>query len=195
VDARKLVGDAVRGAGLDRFLEEWRPFERCRPGPIDERVADAVRAAGFSYMLTKAGFGAPRVVHRRDDFVALPSTAGQWDGWSPFYTVSRVGDLLEAERRLGAGGQPGWLVSTVDGPLWALPGEVWEHGAELHRIASLAAAGGRSGALVNVTPHVVARYARLLDERTRQSHAPDAGDRVESQPATWSGGGRAEAAG
>lgn len=168
-DARAVVGNAVRGAGLDRFLEEWRPFERSRPGPIDERVADSVRSAGFTYMFTKAGFGSPRVVHRRSDFVALPSTAGRWDGWSPFYTVSSVGDVQEAERRLSGAGEPGWLVSTVDGPLWALPGEVWEHGAELHRIASLAAAGGSSGALVNVTPHVVARYARLLDQRARQA--------------------------
>lgn len=185
-DVRAIVGDAVRGAGLDRFLEEWRPFERFRPGQIDERVAEGVRSAGFTYMFTKAGFGAPRVVRRRGDFVALPSTAGQWDGWSPFYTVSSVGDVLEAERRLSRAGKPGWLVSTVDGPLWALPGEVWEHGAELHRIAALAAAGGKSGALVNVTPHVVARYARLLDERAQRAegHPGAGGDRGESRPAT-----------
>jgi hypothetical protein len=55
-------------------------------------------------------------------------------------------------------------VSTVDGPLWALSGEIWEHGSVLYRIAQLAARGGRSERLVNVTPNVVARYARLLDD-------------------------------
>jgi hypothetical protein len=42
---------------------------------------------------------------------------------------------------------------------------MWEHGARLYKMARTAAAGGSSGELVNVTPHVVARYARLLADR------------------------------
>jgi hypothetical protein len=53
----------------------------------------------------------------------------------------------------------------IDSPLFALPGEVWEHGAQLHEVSSAVAQGGGSGELVNVTPHVAARYARLLAGR------------------------------
>ena len=72
---------------------------------------------------------------------------------------------MRAERRLLQARQPGWLVSNVDSPLWALPGERWEHGSRIYRMAALAARGGASGQLVNVTPNVVARYARTLERR------------------------------
>lgn len=168
-DLRSLVGRAVRGSNLEALFEARRPFDDQRPGALDESVADAVRAAGFSYMWSKAAFGRPTVLLRRGDFVALPLTAGNWDGWSPFYTAGDAKDVARAERRLVRGGRPGWLATTIDSPLWMLPGEVLEHGARLHRIASLVAAGGRSGRLVNVTPHVIARYARLLDEHVSAS--------------------------
>jgi hypothetical protein len=149
-----------------KLFDYTRPYEDRRPGALDKDVAEAVRSAGFDYMFTKACFGETRPALRRDDFVAIPFTAGRWDGWSPFYTLSHPRDLVRAERALDRRG-PGWLVSTIDGPLWALPGEVWEKGSVLHRIAKLAARGGRSGRLVNVMPNVIARYARLLGDRRR----------------------------
>jgi len=160
-----VVGSAVRTSGLASALEPRRPFDGRRPGGLDEEVVRAVRGAGLDYMWTKTGFGAARPALVDGDFVALPFTAGNWDGWSPFYTVGRVADLHRAERRLLRSGRPGWLASTIDSPLFALSGEVWQHGARLYEIAASAAAGGRSGRLVNVTPHVVARYARLLHGR------------------------------
>jgi hypothetical protein len=165
-DVRALGGAGVRRLGLERLFEERRPFELHRPGAANGAVAAAVREAGFSYMWTKAEFGHPRVVARQGDFVALPFTAGNWDGWSPFYTVASERDVLRAERRLLRSKRPGWLASTVDGPLWALPAELWERGAMLYRIAALLARGGRSGRLVNTTPEVVARYARVIDDRS-----------------------------
>jgi hypothetical protein len=116
-------------------------------------------------MWSKSGFGEPHVLRRDGSFVVLPFTAGNWDGWSPFYTVGDMRSLLRAERRLLSSGRPGWLATTIDTPLFALPGEVWEHGSQLHEIASAVTRGGKSGELVNVTPHVIARYARLLAER------------------------------
>ena len=116
-------------------------------------------------MWSKARFGKPAVVFHEDDFVALSLTAGNWDGWSPFYTVGSRGDLRRAERRLLRSRRPGWLVATIDSPLFALSGEVLEKGADLYRISEEVAQGGRSGRLVNVTPNVIARYARLLDAR------------------------------
>lgn len=164
-DVRALAGTLVRRTKLERLFAEQRPYERDRPGALDERVPEAVRQAGFDYMWTKTGFGRPRVVRRDGTFVALSLTAGNWDGWSPFYTVASARDLARAERRLRRTGGPGWLVGTVDSPLWLLSGELLEHGGRIHSLARLAAGGGRSGELLNVTPRVIARYARLLDDR------------------------------
>ena len=163
-DLRSLAGAAVRATPLERLLERRRPFDDARPGPFAPEVAQAVRDAGFGYMWTKAGFGRPRIAFRDGEFVALTLTAGNWDGWSPFYTVGSARDLERAERRLLRTRRPGWLVGTIDSPLWALSGEILEHGSGLHRIAALMARGGASGRLVNVTPGVIARYAVVLDE-------------------------------
>jgi hypothetical protein len=163
-DLRGLAGAAVRATPLERLFEPRRPFDDSRPGAFEPRVAQAVRDAGFAYMWTKAGFGRPRIAFREAEFVALTLTAGNWDGWSPFYTVGSAVDLKRAERRLLRTRRPGWLVGTIDSPLWALSGEILEHGSELYRIAELTARGGASGRLLNVTPRVIARYAVVLDE-------------------------------
>jgi hypothetical protein len=170
-DLRHLAGRITRRTGLDRFVEERRPYDHVRPGPFDTRVAEAVLGAGFSYMWTKANFGNPTVAWRDGDFVAMPFTAGNWDGWTPFYTLGSGHDVVRAERRLLRDGRAGWLASTVDSPLFAMSGEILEHGSVLYRMAELVARGGRSGRLLNVTPDVVARYARLLDDRRQEAGA------------------------
>jgi hypothetical protein len=162
-DARAVAGSLVRRSSLDRLFEPRRPFDDRRPGALDREVSEAVRSAGFSYMWTKTAFGRPHVALRDGEFIALTLTAGNWDGWSPFYTVGSARDLKQAERRLLREDRPGWLAGTIDSPLWLLSGELLEHGAELHRMADLTAGGGASGRLVNVTPGVIARYARLLE--------------------------------
>nr|WP_247893401.1 hypothetical protein [Azospirillum endophyticum] len=164
MDARRLIGNALRRYRLDRFYEAWRPYDRARPGPLRPEVAAAVHSAGFDYMWTKAGFGAAEAVVTDTGFVALPFTAGDWDGWSPFYTIRNTAQVRAAERRLTRGGRPGWLASNIDSILWMLPGEVLEKGRALFQVAQLVAGGGGTGTLVNVTPNTVARYARILEE-------------------------------
>jgi hypothetical protein len=164
VDLRRVAGAAVRRAGLERLFEPRRPFDDARPGALSTEVVAAVREAGFSYMWTKAGFGRPAVAYRDGGFAALTLTAGNWDGWSPFYTLGSARDLRLPERRLLRSGRPGWLVGTIDSPLWALSGEVLEHGSTLYRVAALTARGGTTGRLVNVLPRVIARYACVLGD-------------------------------
>jgi hypothetical protein len=143
-------------------------YDRARPGRFVASIAAAVQTAGLTYMWTMAGFDAPQVVHRDGDFVALSFTAGRWNGAPPFSTVASSVELRHAERRLLRRSEPGWLVGTVDPSSSPAAGDqMWEHGRRLHALVSEAACGGSSGELVNTTPHVVARYARLLDDRRR----------------------------
>jgi hypothetical protein len=163
---RERLRSRVRDSPLKGLFRSYRPYESFAPGPLSPELAEAVRESGFTYMLSKSGFGQPpRVLHQEDGFVALNYTAGQWDGWTPFETINDVRDLRRAERSLLARGRPGWLLGTVDTCLWAFSGELWHAGPGLEAIARFAAAGGNSGRLINATPRVVARYARLVGNR------------------------------
>ena len=161
----------LRGSRLKGLFSAYRPYEGFGPGPLSAELAATVQRAGFSYMLTKGGFGRPpEVLYRDGDFVALNYTAGQWDGWTPFETINHVADLRRAERSLLGRQEPGWLLGTIDTCLWAFSGELWHAAPGLAAIARFAAGGGATGKLINVPPRVVARYAKLLAGTDRVPH-------------------------
>jgi hypothetical protein len=163
----KYLRGRLRRSRLKALFSPYRPYEGFAPGPLSPEITSTVREAGFSYMLSKSGFGKePKIVHRQGDFVALNYTAGQWDGWTPFETINHVHDLKRAERSLLARRRPGWLLGSVDSCLWAFSGELWEGAPGLAAIARFIADGGASGRLVNVQPRVIARYARIIEARS-----------------------------
>ena len=157
----------VRDSPLGRYFAPLRPYESTRPAAASRAVLEAVRDCGFEYAVTKTAFGpVPRVVTGVDGLTVFNHTAGRWDGWSPFFTVNSLSDLVDAERHILGTGRPGWVVGAVDTCLWTFTGPVWERGTELLALCRWAANGG-AGRLVNVTPRTVARYARLLQETGR----------------------------
>ncbi len=161
---RHRLRTQVRDSQLRALFSAYRPYENDAPGPIAPGLASVVREAGFTYMLSKSGFDQPpHIVHRDGDFVALNYTAGQWDGWTPFETINTVRDLRQAEKTLVGRDRPGWLLGGIDTCLWAFSGELWHAASGLAEIARFIAKGGSSGKLINVTPRVLARYARIVD--------------------------------
>lgn len=156
----------VRESPIGSLFEPIRPFDEMRPGGPRRDILEAVRDAGFEYALTKSSFGeAPTVATGVDGLTAVNYTAGRWDGWTPFETVNELGDLEDAERKLLRAGRPGWLLGGFDACLWTFSGHVLDRGRELLEMCRWTAAGGGSHRLVNVTPHTLARYARVLAER------------------------------
>ena len=167
---KRRVGAWARAHGLDAMLAPYRPYEHFAPGELRPDIVDAARDAGLRYLFSKAGFGEPpRALSVDDRFIAMNYTAGRWDGWTPFETINSLHDLRSAEKRLLARREPGWLVGTLDSCLWTFSGPIWQRGAALHAMATYLAGGGDSGRLVNVTPRVVARYARRIKELRGQA--------------------------
>ncbi|MBI2954660.1 MAG: hypothetical protein HYY30_10125 [Chloroflexi bacterium] len=166
---KQKLGRSIRGTKLASFFEEYRPYDFYRPGRIQENVVHAVKSAGLEYMFTKSGFGSAHVQYLDERFVALNYNAGRWDGWTPFLTINDVSDLKSAEGIALRSATPGWIVGTVDSCLWTFGGSLWERSNRLLDIARFVATGGDSSKLVNVTPHTLARYARLIEERRSNS--------------------------
>jgi len=160
------IKSAIRHAGLMNYFEAYRPYEFYRPGPIRKEVIETVKSTGLQYMFTKSGFNTvPEVKYLDDHFIAMNYTSGQWDGWTPFETINDVSDLKKSEKELLKRKKPGWIVSTIDSCLWTFGGEFWKKGSKLFDIAQFCAKGGMNGKLVNVKPHTIARYARIIHEQ------------------------------
>ena len=161
--ARPSLRTRVRESPLGGLFDPIRPFDETRPGGPRRSILEAVRAAGFEYALTKSGFGEPPTVATGVwGLTVINYTAGRWDGWTPFETINDLGDLKSAENVLLRAGRPGWLLGGVDTCLWTFSGHVLDRGRALLEICRWVAAGGGSGRLVNVTPHTMARYAKVL---------------------------------
>jgi hypothetical protein len=157
------IGKFIHEFGFMKFFEAYRPYEFYRAGPIRKDIIEAPKSVGLKYMFTKSGFNAdPEIKYVDEDFIALNYTSGQWDGWTPFETVNNITDLKKSEKILLKRNKPGWIVSTIDSCLWTFSGEFWKRGSKLYDIARFCAKGGNSGRLINVKPHTVSRYARII---------------------------------
>lgn len=73
---------------------------------------------------------------------------------SPFVRVTTREDLDTAPNT-----RPGWMLGTLDAPVISFGPYIWRHGERFVKIAEFMTKGGR---YVNVLPHTIARYARLL---------------------------------
>jgi hypothetical protein len=159
--------DRIRAVGsLLRRPRNWRlaarPYWDWRPTSVTQPLLDSVSRCGFQYAISKTHHGWPAVIDIRPQFIAINHTAGVWEGWSPFVDLRSLDDLLIAERKLVRRRRPGWLLSSIDTCLWTFSYHQWERGTELKEIGEVLAQGGDTGELLNVTPEVVARYARVL---------------------------------
>ncbi|MFX0133845.1 MAG: hypothetical protein ACFFDN_09380 [Candidatus Hodarchaeota archaeon] len=157
---------SILNAGLMKNFEPYRPYESFQASTIKKDIIETAKSVGFKYMFTKAGFNTnPEVKYLISNFIALNYTAGQWDGWTPFETTNDVSDLRKSEKFLLKGKKPGWIVSTIDACLWTFSGEFWKKGSKLFEIAEFCAQGGKSKKLINVKPHTISRYARIIADR------------------------------
>jgi hypothetical protein len=117
-------------------------------------IYTAVEECGLDYFLSSVLPGRNQLVHA-GNMVALNQTSRSHCLGSPFVRVTTVEDLKEGAIVLS----PGWMLGTLDSPVISFNPYIWRHGTRFMQIADWLMQGG---AIVNATPHTVARYARLL---------------------------------
>jgi hypothetical protein len=151
---------------LDILLR--RPFVRrvARPNNyVNERFMEALTKSGFEYVVSLSSLGKPEVTFRKENFLAINYTAGQWTGVSPYVVIDSAENLKSAEKVIARSGKPGWILSAIDSPLWLYSKPVWRSGHKLWEIINYMKTIGVSKKLVNVTPHTIARYAKTLQDK------------------------------
>lgn len=146
---RALAGESAIPRGYYAFMDA--NLATLSPGP--RGLYNAVAASGLDYFVSSAQPGRNRIVHRQDNFVVLNQTPRSVASASPFARVTTVEELLEAPPV-----RPGWMIATLDAPVIAFNPYIWRHGSRFMAIVDWL----RAGQVVNVLPHTVARYARVL---------------------------------
>jgi len=111
----------------------------------------------LEYFVSSALYGRNRVLYQKGRFTVINQTLanGKHNAFSPFL---RFID----ESHIGDASSPGWLLGAKDTPVVAFSPHVWAEGAtKFMKIVERLT----QGKCVNVTPHVIARYAALLEKK------------------------------
>lgn len=158
----QIAGKAFAPTGVYCFLDVPGPEFNATNQPLWE----AIREAGFEYVVTSAHFGQPRIVYRHGAFVVLNQCGRSHYPYSPFVRVSKPEELAAVERRLAEADRPGWLIGVLDSPIFGYTAYL-SHGdpfgkVRLAEFFDYIRTGGVTGRVVSATPRTISRYARLL---------------------------------
>ena len=165
-EARRRIAELVGEEGAPRGVYCYLDAFPGRWEQRNEALWRAIAKAGFSYLVSTVSCGRSEVLLREGDFVVLSQCGHLTYPASPFARVDSPDEMAECERRLAEEGRPGAIVAVLDSPIYAYPvylsfGDPFNH-RRLGEFFDYLKGGGVTGKLVNATPHVVARYARLL---------------------------------
>lgn len=172
-DARQIISKV---AGANSLPKGHYPFlDTIKDYPHSESVFgrakkfepsfEAVIEAGFEYSISYASPGKPKVIHKSESFIAINHTNKHWFPCSPFNVMSNLSEIKRIEIDLTSKRKPGWIIVALDTPFWLFPYYRWEKSSKLFDIASYILRGGVTGKLTNTTPHVISRYAKILDDK------------------------------
>jgi hypothetical protein len=172
MEAKRIISKKVGGnfwpKGYYPFLDATKDY------PYSKSVLKLINNAdppfktfeelGFEYSISYLSPGKPKVLFKSDNFIAINHTSKQWHPYSPFLVMSDLHEIKKLERSLALKRKPGWIIASLDSPLWMFSYYQWERSNKLFDMASYVSRGGATGKLINTTPHVISRYARILDK-------------------------------
>ena len=148
---KAIAGQTGVPSGYYAFLDaDLCTLSRTRP-ELWEAIADA----GLEYIVSSACPGLNRILWEKNQCVAMNQSCRVVQPASPFVRLSGADDCKSASAR-----SPGWIIVVQDAPVIAFNPYIWEDGANFMRLVRWLKDGGR----INVTPNVIARYARILSE-------------------------------
>ena len=148
---RAIAGDAGTPRGYFAFCDtDIATLTTLRPD-LYAVAADV----GLAYFISSALPGRNRILAQQNGCIVLNQSCRTVVTGSPYVRINGLEGFNTAPWLA-----PGWLIATLDAPVVAFLPHIWRDGTQTMRIFDALNAPGN----VNVTPHVVARYAHILDE-------------------------------
>lgn len=164
----KIAGSKFMPKGYYPFLDAIKDYPYSKS--VLNRVSNAepsfktIAELGFEYLISYLSPGYPKILFKSNNFIAINHTSKQWHHYSPFLVMSDLNEIKNLEKRLCSSKKPGWIITSIDSPLWMFSYDHWQKSNKLFEIFSYVLHGGATGKLISATPHTISRYARLLEE-------------------------------
>jgi len=146
---------AVTGYSVPTGYYAFLDADLCTLSKTRPDVWQAIADAGLAYIVSSTAPGLNRILWENDNCLVLNQSCRVVQPASPFVRLSGYDDWKSATPR-----SPGWIMVVQDAPVVAFNPYIWEEGANFMRLARWLKDGGK----INVTPNVIARYARILRE-------------------------------
>ncbi len=130
---------------------------------------EAIRRQGFKYVISSVEHGKNKVLYQNDDFIVINQAGSKMYPYSPFIRVKEFWEMEEVMKDLESNNKPGWVLGAVDLPLYGYSpylseGHKWGYFVRLNEFFNYVNEKQESGKVISVTPHVIARYARMINE-------------------------------
>jgi hypothetical protein len=117
----------------------------------------AIGESGMDYFVTTSWPGRNRVAYLDDNTITINHTPRTLFTGSPFVRAN----IMEMMKHCSPISSPGWLLTAIDSPVHAFAPYIWQKGHHMIEIADYLM---NTPNFINVTPHTIARYARILLE-------------------------------
>ncbi len=146
------LGEAVP-KGFYAFMDSDLKTHQQRP----VELWNAIASCGFDYIISSAAPGRNEILHENAGCVVLNQTSKTICTGSPYVRITTVEDVNESSPLVA----PGWFIGTLDAPVISFNPYIWRHGSRFMDIVDRIT----SSRFINVTPHVIGRYASILKKK------------------------------
>lgn len=155
-DSLSLIRNIARKEAIPRGHHAFLDSDLASFTQYDVKLFQALEKSGLDYAVTTAMPGRNKILYKSDNFVVINQTPRHFYGGSPFVRIRTLD-----EYSAGPTTSPGWLLATIDSPVHAFTQYIWKNGQDVLKLVEYMIRGGR---FVNVLPHTIARYARILKD-------------------------------
>lgn len=148
---RELAGEAAVPRGYYAFADT----DLQTASTVKESIYRTVEEAGLEYMISTVKPGRNLIVYEGERLTVINQTPKTHCFGSPFARISSVEELKHCIPHI----RPGWMIATMDSPVVSFNPYIWEQGKDFVNISNYLL---HTEGIVNVLPHTVARYAKIL---------------------------------
>lgn len=148
-EIKQIAGKAGLPKGYMSFLDT----DLKTLSTINKDLYRAVEDVGMEYFLSSALPGRNRIIYKGKKMIAFNQTPRNVCAGSPYVRMSVYEDIFECERMA-----PGWIVGVLDSPVVAFSPYIWNRGNRFMEIVNWMV----QGETINVMPHTISRYIKIL---------------------------------